>query len=122
MTYSFSEAVRKLNPGLEKITTSVPASKYHNARTESKGLRFQSGREASEVMKLIRAEEQHQVYALRLQVKFPLQGENSYTADAVYLDENLEVHIVDVKGYKTKEFKIKAKLFAEKYGQEIELI
>ena len=102
---------------------SQPASKYRNVRAEAKGFRFQSGREAVEISKLILADEQHQgVFGLRLQVKFPLAGGTSYTADAVYLDENLKPHVVDVKGILTKEFKIKAKLFRERYGQEIEII
>ena len=122
MTYPFSKEVLELNPELAKMTATTPASKYHNARAEAKGMRFQSGREAVEVGKLIVAEEHKLIFALRLQVKFPLQGNNSYIADAVYFDENLEVHIVDVKGMLTKEFKIKAKLFKEKYGREIELL
>jgi len=120
MTYS--DEVLRLNPELAKIMETVPASKYHNARAEVRGMRFQSGREAVEVGKLVLAEEHKKIFALRLQVKFPLQGKNSYTADAVYLDESLEIHVVDVKGMLTKEFKIKAKLFKEKYGKEIELL
>lgn len=121
MTYS--DEVMKLNPELAAMLKTVPASKYHNARAEAKGMRFQSGREAVEIGKLVIAEEHKAgVFALRLQVKFPLQGKNSYTADAVYLDENLRVHVIDVKGMETPEFKIKAKLFKEKYGQEVELL
>ena len=120
MTYS--DDVLALNPELAALTQTTPASKYHNARTEAKGMRFQSGKEAVEVGKLIIAEEHKLIFALRLQVKFPLQGGISYIADAVYLDEDLELHVVDVKGMLTKEFKIKAKLFKEKYGREVELI
>jgi len=122
MTYSYSEEVRKLNPGLEAELETVPASKYHNARAESRGMRFQSGHEAVEIGKLIILDEKHLIFGLRLQIKFPLQGGNSWTADAVYLDDKLEVHIVDAKGYETPEFKIKSNLFREKYGKEIELI
>ena len=120
MTYS--EDVLRLNPKLAKELATVPASKYHNVKAESKGLRFQSGHEATEVGKLIVLDEKHLIYGLRLQVKFPLQGGNSYTADAVYLDDKLQPHVVDAKGFVTKEFRIKAKLFRERYGQEIELI
>ncbi len=119
---AYSEDFLKLNPQLREMGATVPASKYHNARAEAKGLRFQSGREAAEVSKLILAEERKMIFALRLQVKFPLQGGNSYTADAVYIDDELTVHVIDVKGMLTKEFKIKAKLFKEKYDREIELI
>ena len=116
-----SEDVLKLNPELAKELATVSASKYHNVRTEAKGLRFQSGHEAAEISKLILLDERHLIFSLRLQVKFPLQGGNSYTADAVYLDDNLNVHVVDCKGFATKEFKIKKKLFRERYGREIEL-
>jgi len=119
----FSEDVIKLNPELAKIAKPVPASKYHNVRAEAKGMSFQSGHEAVEVGKLITMEEHKAgVYGLRLQVRFPLPGNTVYVADAVYLDDVLEPHIVDCKGFQTKEFKLKAKLFKERYGREIELI
>jgi len=118
----FSEDVLKLNPELAKELTTVPASKYKNVRAVAKGLRFQSGHEAAEISKLILLDERHLIFALRLQVKFPLAGGNSYIADAVYLDDNLHAHVIDCKGFATKEFKIKAKLFRERYGREIELI
>ena len=125
--FSFSDDVRRLNPELAKELASVPSSKYKNVRAESKGLRFQSGHEATEISKLILLDERHLIYGLRLQVKFPLAGGNSYIADAVYLsfDEKigqLIARVVDCKGFETPEFKIKRKLFKEKYGQEIELI
>ena len=115
----YSDDVLKLNPELVGMKVET-ASKYHNARAEVRGLSFQSGHEASVVGGLIIAEEQKKIFALRLQVKFPLQGGNSWTADAVYLDEELVPHVVDAKGFRTKEYRIKAKLFREKYGKEIE--
>lgn len=125
-----SDDVRRLNMNkLGEIEAPIPASKYKNVRTEAKGLRFQSGHEATEIGKLIVLDEKHIVFGLRLQVKFPLPGGNSYVADAVYLefDERigqLVIRVVDAKplNFQTKEFKIKAKLFAEKYGQDIELL
>jgi len=121
---AYSEDVLALNPELATTLITQPASKYKNVRAESKGLRFQSGHEAAEISKLILLDEKHLIYGLRLQVKFPLQGGNSWTADAVYLDSKLQVHVVDVKpdNYQTKEFRIKAKLFKEKYNKEIELV
>ncbi|KKK84555.1 hypothetical protein LCGC14_2782200 [marine sediment metagenome] len=117
MTYS--DEVLKLNPELATTLQTEPASKYHNAQAEANGMRFQSGKEAIEIGKLILAEKHKAIFALRLQVKFPLQGNNSYTADAVYLDDKLKVHVIDVKGMLTEEFKIKAKLFKEKYGIDV---
>ncbi len=118
MTYS--EEVIRLNPELHNIGQSIPSSKYHNARTDAKGLSFQSGHEAAGVANLILLEEQHKIFGLRLQVRFPLPGKNVYVADAVYLDKTLQPHVVDFKGYETPVWKIKKRLFKETYGQEIE--
>ena len=119
MVYPFSEDVLKLNPELAAVKTS-PASKYHNARSDARGMSFQSGHEAAGVGNLITQEDMRAIFALRLQVRFPLPGNTVYVADAVYLDKFLEVHIVDFKGFQTKEYQLKKKLFREAYGQEIE--
>ena len=119
---TFSDDVKKLNPGLEQEIMTVPASKYRNVRAEAKGMRFQSGKEAAGVMMLIEREERGEIFALRLQVKFPLPGKTSYIADAVYLDRELRPWVIDFKGVLTKEFKIKSRLFKERYGQEIEVL
>ena len=99
----YSDDVLKLNPDLKAKVATVPASKYHNAQTEAHGMRFQSGKEAAGVSSLILLEQQKIIFCLRLQVRFPLAGGIIYVADAVYLDENLEVHVIDYKGYATKE-------------------
>ncbi len=117
---TYSDDVLGLNPELRTAVATVPASKYHNAKAEAKGMRFQSGKEAAGVSNLIVLEEQKIIFALRLQVRFPLAGGIIYVADAVYLDENLEPHVVDYKGFPTKEYKLKRKLFRERYGKEIE--
>ena len=121
---NISPDVLALNPQLAEVLdeSNKPASKYGNIRTIFRGLRFASGKEAKDMADLILQDEHHVIFGLRLQVRFPLQGNNSYVADAVYFDEELKVHVVDSKGVRTKEFNIKAKLFAERYGQEIELL
>jgi len=123
---NYSDEVIKLNPELAKEVQTQPASKYKNVRAEAKGLRFQSGHEAVEIGKLIIADEKHcGVFGLRLQVSFPLPGKQVYRADAVYLmlqEGKLVPVVADAKGMLTDVFKIKAKLFREQYGQEIELI
>jgi hypothetical protein len=120
MTYYYSPDVIKLNPQLAGQPTTVSASKYHNAKTEACGMKFDSGKEASGVANLILLEEQKVIFSLRLQVHIPLQAKITYIADAVYLDQALQVHVVDFKGFKTKEYRMKKKLFKEKYGKDIE--
>ncbi len=115
-----SPDVRVLNPELQAIAKVGKPSKYGNAKTQVKGMLFDSGYEAAGVANLILLEQQYEIFALRLQVQFPLQAKISYIADAVYVDKYLKVHVVDFKGYATREYKIKRKLFKERYGQEIE--
>ncbi len=126
MTYS--PDILRLNPELAALHV-APASKYHNAKTEAAGMTFQSGYEAAGVSKLILLEAQHEIFALRLQVRFPLAGKTVYVADAVYLklEPSWEAGkpyivpvVVDFKGVKTKEYKIKKRLFRERYGIDIE--
>jgi len=120
VTYPFSKDVLALNPELAKATVSVPASKYHNVKAEVHGMRFQSGHEAAGVATLILLEEQKKIFALRLQVRFPVSDKITYIADAVYLDEHLEPRIIDFKGFASKEYKLKRKLFKQRYGKDIE--
>ncbi len=132
MTLPFSDDVRRLNPGLQEIigAKTVPASKYFNAKAEAKGMTFSSGHEAAVISGLILAEQQKKIFGLRLQVGFPLPGNTVYRADAIFLDEQLKVHIVDAKAFDvktgkyrlTEAFKIKRRQFEEKYGQGIELL
>jgi len=125
----FSPDVLALNPGLAAEAQTETPSKYHNARAEARGMTFQSGHEAAVIGQLILLEERKQgVFALRLQVGFPLPGGIVYHPDAVYLDEKLEPHIVDAKAWdkgtgkfiRTKEYRLKKKLFKERYHREIE--
>ena len=123
-----SDDVLRLNSHLEGVTgpgtqnkgTGSHPSKFHNAKTEVRGLLFDSGHEAAVIGALIVAEEAKKIFALRLQVRFPLQGGVVYVADACYLDDKLQSHIVDAKGYRTREYKNKAKQFKAQYGREIE--
>ncbi len=127
----FSEEILERNPELKELLAALkPASKYRNVKAEAAGMTFASGHEAAEVSKLILLEEQKRIFALRLQVRFPLSKKITYVADAVYLDDKLAVHVVDCKAFdkktgkylRTKEYALKCKLFKAKYGRDIEEI
>lgn len=122
----FSPDVLARNPGLKaELENVVPASKYGNNRTVAKGMVFASGEEAAGAAKLILLDERHLIFGLRLQTVFPLpELKSSYRADATFSDliaGALRYHVVDFKGYETREFKLKAAAFKEHYGQEIEI-
>ena len=103
-------------------------SKYNNIETVIDGITFQSKKEANryrELKLLLRA---GAITDLRLQVPFELQPAFTlnkkkiraihYIADFMY-QENGAYIVEDAKGFKTKEYMIKRKLYAYKYGQEI---
>jgi len=117
-------------PALGHVEKTVPASKYMNVKAQAHGMRFDSGHEAEGVSALILAEEQHKVFGLRLQVRFPLPGGIVYVPDAVYSilkDGLLMVVVEDFKAWDKKlgqyrytgEYKIKKKLFESIYGIKI---
>jgi hypothetical protein len=118
---SMSADVLALNPELRQASgTGNSASKYHNAKAEAHGMTFASGHEAAVISGLILAEQQHKIFGLRLQVRFPLQGGVVYVADATYLDEHLVGHVVDAKGFRNRAYINKAKQFKAQYGRTIE--
>jgi hypothetical protein len=123
---TYSKEVLKLNPQLleggNKELAAVSASKYRNVRAELNGLVFASGKEASDMGGLMIAEQQRLIFGLRFQVRFPLIDGTVYVADAVYCelrDGKLVTVVVDSKGFRTREYRRKRRLFKEKYGMEI---
>ncbi len=121
---NYSKEVFELNKEvLAELGEPERPAKYHNVKTDSFGLRFDSGHEAVEIGNLLLAEKHKTgVFGLRLQVRFPLPGKSDYVADATYLqavDGFLIPVVVDAKGVRTPLYKLKKKLFKQTYGVEI---
>lgn len=106
--------------------SSVKKSKYNAKKTTYDGIEFASKKEAARYQELKWLQELGEISNLRLQVKYPLfngmrvNGKVAlrgctYIADFVYEEEGQTV-VEDVKGCKTKEYQIKKKWFADKYG------
>lgn len=111
--------------------------KYRNIETTVDGIRFASQKEARRFLYLKGLENSGEISDLRLQVNFTLQegftkptGERVkpiiYKADFTYRkkDENggYTLYIVEdikTKGTRTEKYKIKRKLFMEKFRMEI---
>ena len=100
-------------------------SKYNNKKTIVDNIKFDSKAEANRYIELKMLEKARKISDLELQPKFILQekyinnkGEKiraiTYKADFCYLEGN-KIVVEDVKGVETKEFKIKRKLFENKY-------
>ena len=101
-------------------------SKYHSKKTTIYGITFDSKREADRYCELRLLEMAGKIKDLRLQYQFILQppfrknGKSiraiTYVADFVYCDlERMRIVVEDVKGYKTKEYMLKRKMFEYKF-------
>jgi len=99
-------------------------SKYNNTKTQVDMYVFDSAKEARRYKELALLERAGEIQNLELQPRFLLQEgfkknnkkwrKLEYVADFKYI-ENGKTIVEDVKGFETKEFKIKRKLFEYKY-------
>lgn len=106
-------------------------SKYKNKKTIYDGITFDSKKEGNYYLKLKTMQDLGMIKDLKLQVKYELQPsfklnnktyrKIEYKADFSYVStEDERLHVVDVKGFKTKEYLLKKKMMAYKYGIEVE--
>lgn len=111
----------------------VKQNKYKNKSVEYHGIKFDSKKEMAYYMKLELLEQKGIIKDLELQKSFELQpsfklnGKTykkiTYRADFSYVSvQDNKIHIVDTKGFRTEVYKLKKKMFAYKYGIEIEEI
>lgn len=105
-------------------------SKYHATKTVVDGITFDSKKEAKRYAELKLLERSGAIRDLRRQVRYELipafdvDGKHyrptSYIADFVYFDTKTGAKVVeDCKGFRTDVYKLKAKMFAKKYGVSI---
>lgn len=104
-------------------------NKYHNQKVIYNGIKFDSQREKNYYIKLQLLQEYNMIEDLKRQVKFELQpsyeinGKKirsiNYIADFTYREKG-KLHVIDVKGVRTNEYKLKKKMFEYKYNIEIE--
>lgn len=104
-------------------------AKYKNIKTTVNGITFDSKKEANRYVELLLLQRANVISNLELQKKYVLipsqyegkkciEKECYYKADFVY-EENGKTVVEDVKGHKTKEYKIKRKLMLFNYGIKI---
>lgn len=96
-------------------------NKYHNKKVEYNGIKFDSKKEKDYYLKI---KDDKTISNLQLQVRIELlpkfvdnQGNSvrkmEYVADFVYEKDNI-TYIVDTKGFKTSDYKLKKKLLLYK--------
>lgn len=99
--------------------------KYNNRKVEIDGIKFDSKREARRYQELKLLERNGNISALELQPRFELLSKYrngagkairkmEYVADFKYIQDG-QVIIEDTKGFKTKDYLLKKKLFEKKY-------
>ena len=103
-------------------------SKYKNKRVEVDGIKFSSQKEAREYLRLKQLEKIGDIKGLKLQVKFDFKINGDYlryvdsnrvikyVADFEYFDMYGNRKVVDVKGFKTRDYLIKKALMISCHG------
>ena len=95
-------------------------SKYNAKKTKIDGHTFDSQKEAEYYKELDLLLNAGEIKWFCLQPIFILSEGVEYRADFIVLDKNNEVHIIDVKGFKTQVYKMKKKLLKNKFGINLE--
>ena len=103
--------------GLDKTLT---PSKYHNQRTEVDGITFDSKREARFYQRLKEQRLGGLVLFWLRQVPFHLPGGVKYLVDFEVFMADGAVRFIDVKGVRTKEYRLKKRLVESLYPVMIE--
>jgi hypothetical protein len=91
------------------------ASKMRNKKTVVDGIRFDSQLEANYYCELKVLKRTGEVTDIKLQPRYPLQGGITYIADFLVTYADGRQEIVDCKGFRTAVYRMKKKLFTEKY-------
>ena len=109
----------------------IKKNKYKNKKVIIDGIKFDSQKEGNRYLILRDKLNNGEITNLRLQVKFELQPSFkingkaiktiNYIADFTYYDRDKFI-VEDTKGMRTQVYKLKAKMFAYKYGYEIKEI
>ena len=94
--------------------------KYRNKKTAIGGRVFDSKAEAARFVELTRQQEAGLIFGLQCQVPFTLEVNRQlickYVADFVYINADGSRVVEDVKGVRTRDYAIKAKLMKAIYG------
>ena len=99
-------------------------SKYKAVKTIVDGKKFDSKKEAKRYQELKLLEQSNEIKELELQVPFILIDKSEYgrvikyIADFVYIRDGKQV-VEDCKGFRTDVYRLKKRLFEEKYKTEI---
>lgn len=94
-------------------------SKYKSIKTSIDGHTFDSRKEAEYYNELKLRLKTGEIKGFCLQPTFILAEEVKYKPDFIIFNNDNTSEIIDVKGFKTKEYKIKKKIFEDKFNLKI---
>ena len=103
----------------EKLPTEKKKSKYNANKVEVDGIKFDSQKEAEYYKELKLRLQAGDIKGFCRQAEFVLANNVRYKADFVIFNDDGTADIVDVKGFKTETYKLKKKLFEDKFDLKI---
>ncbi len=95
------------------------SSKYKANKTSVDGHTFDSQKEADYYVELKNRLKANDIKGFCIQPTFILAPGLKYKADFIVFNKNMEPEVIDVKGFKTKEYIAKKKVFEEKFDLTI---
>lgn len=100
-------------------TTEHKKSKYGANKVEIDGIKFDSQKEADYYSELKLRLTTKNIKGFCRQAEFVLANNTRYKADFVVFNNDGTSEIIDVKGFKTDVYKLKKKLFEDKFNLKI---
>lgn len=97
----------------------IKKTKYRANKTSIDGHTFDSKKEADYYLELKLRLQAGDIKGFCLQPTFILAPGLKYKADFIVFNNNNDAEVIDVKGYRTKEYIAKKKVFEEKYNLKI---
>lgn len=102
-----------------KNTSNIGKSKYRANKTSIDGHTFDSQKEAEYYCELKLKLQSKLINGFCLQPTFILAPGLKYKADFIVFNADGTYDVIDVKGFKTKEYIAKKKVFEDKYNMKI---
>ncbi|MBT8362008.1 MAG: DUF1064 domain-containing protein [Deltaproteobacteria bacterium] len=99
-----------------------PRHKFNAVPTITNGIKFQSRKEARYYEELLWRQKAGDIVFFLRQVPFHLPGGVTYRVDFQEFHADGTVHFVEVKGYETKEWKMKKRMVEELYPVTITVV
>lgn len=102
-----------------KNSSKIRKSKYRANKVSVDGHTFDSQKEADYYCELKLRLHSHEINGFCLQPTFILAPKLKYKADFIVFHTDNSYEVIDVKGFKTKEYIAKKKVFEDKYNMKI---